>query len=156
MRISVTGHMNLTPATETLVREAISALLADLPDLIGISCLARGADSLFAEEILAAGGQLEVVLPSRDYRTAQVKPGHATQFDALLAQARTVRVMDFDHAGKAAYEAANHVLLADCDRLVAVWDGDAGKRGGTATVVESARAQGLPVDIIWPLGSARE
>ncbi|MFD6224674.1 hypothetical protein [Nocardia asteroides] len=156
MRISVTGHMNLTPATETAVREAISALLADLPDLVGISCLARGADSLFAEEILAAGGRLEVILPSRDYRTAQVKPDHAAQFDTLLAQAHAVHVMDFDHAGKAAYEAANHLLLTDCDRLVAVWDGDAGQRGGTASVVESARTQGLPVDIIWPPGSARE
>ncbi|MET9215890.1 MULTISPECIES: hypothetical protein [unclassified Nocardia] len=156
MRISVTGHMNLTPATETLVREAISALLTEVPDLIGITCLARGADSIFAEAVLAADGRLEVVLPSRDYRAAKVKPDHAPLFDALLARASTVRVMDFDTAGKNAYEAANEVLLTDCDRLVAVWDGNEGERGGTATVVESARAHGIPVDVVWPDGAARE
>lgn len=156
MRISVTGHTNLTPATETLVREAISALLTDLPDLVGITCLARGADSIFAEEVLAAGGRLEVVLPSRDYRSAKVKPDHAPLFDALLDRASTVRVMDFDTAGKSAYEAANEILLADCDRLLAIWDGDQGERGGTATVVESARAHGIPVDVVWPNGATRQ
>ena len=156
MRISVTGHMNLTPTTETLVREAISALLTDCPDLTGITCLARGADSIFAEAVLAAGGRLEVVLPSRDYRSAEVKPDHASQFDALIDRASTVRVMDFDTAGRSAYEAANQILVADCDRLLAVWDGDDGERGGTATVVASARAHGIPVDVVWPDGASRQ
>ncbi|MFD4432109.1 DUF4184 family protein [Nocardia sp. NPDC058497] len=156
MRISVTGHMNITAATEPLVRDALSTLLADVPDLVGITCLARGADSVFAEAVLDLGGRLEVVLPSRNYRAAQVKPDDLTRFDNLLAQAHTVRVMDFDDAGRAAYEAANHILLEHCDRLIAVWDGDHGARGGTATVVALAHTRAIPVDIIWPPGAARE
>ncbi|MFD6390650.1 hypothetical protein ACWF9G_25105 [Nocardia sp. NPDC055029] len=156
MRISVTGHMNISAATEPLVRDALSALLADIPDLVGITCLARGADSVFAEAVLHLGGRLEVVLPSRNYRTAQVKPDDLPRFDELHAQADTVRVMDFDDAGRVAYEAANRVLLEDCDRLIAVWDGDHGARGGTATVVALARTLDIPVDIIWPPGATRE
>lgn len=156
MRISVTGHMNITAATEPLVRDALSALLADIPDLVGITCLARGADSVFAEAVLDHGGRLEVVLPSRNYRTAQVKPDDLPRFDNLLAQAHTVRVMDFADAGRAAYEAANKVLLDHCDRLIAVWDGDHGARGGTATVVALAHTRAIPVDIIWPPGASRE
>ncbi|MFE6925132.1 hypothetical protein ACFVAV_29215 [Nocardia sp. NPDC057663] len=156
MRISVTGHMNITAATEPLLRDAVSALLADVPDLVGISCLARGADSVFAAAVLDLGGRLEVVLPSRNYRAAQVKPDDLTHFDELLAQAHTVRVMDFDDAGRVAYEAANQVLLEDCDRLIAIWDGDHGARGGTATVVALAHTLDIPVDIIWPSGAARE
>jgi hypothetical protein len=158
MRIGVTGHMNLTPATTRLVADALRAhLTAQDGDLVGVSCIARGADSLFAEAVLAAGGALEVVLPSRDYREAKVKPDHAEQFDRLMAAAKTVRVMDFDHANREAYEAANEAMMSSVDELVAVWDGQPGTgSGGTAEVVAEARERGLPVTIIWPEGAKRE
>ncbi|TCJ96663.1 hypothetical protein DFR71_2694 [Nocardia alba] len=155
MRISVTGHMNITPTTVGLVREAVIDLLDGTPGLVGISCIARGADSVFAEAVLDVGGQLEVVLPSRDYREAKVKPDHAAQFDALIARAAEVRVMDFDSAGREAYEAANVALVQGVDRMIAVWDSQDGQRAGTGTVVELARKHGIPVDIVWPEGAAR-
>lgn len=155
MRISVTGHMNITSATAELVRAAITELIADTPDLVGVSCIARGADSVFAEAVLEAGGRLEVVLPSRNYRETKVKPDHAPLFDELLARAATVRVMDFDTPGREAYEAANAVLIEEVDRLVAVWDGQVSERGGTGTVVELARDSGVPVTIVWPDGAER-
>ncbi|UBU11583.1 hypothetical protein [Nonomuraea gerenzanensis] len=157
MRIGVTGHMNLTPEAARLVSDALRAHLASLGgDLVGVSCIARGADSLFAEAVLAAGGDLEVVLPSRDYREAKVKPDHAEQFDRLMTAAATVRLMDFDHANREAYEAANNAVLDTIDELVAVWDGQPGTgKGGTAEVVADARERGLPVTIVWPEGSAR-
>lgn len=156
MRISVTGHMNITSATAELVREAIANLLAGTPDLVGVSCIARGADSVFAEAVLAVGGRLEVVLPSRDYRHTKVKPEHAAQFDALIARATTVRVMDYDSAGHQAYEAANAALVEGVDRMIAVWDGQDSQRAGTGTVVELARQHGVAVDIVWPEGAARD
>lgn len=156
VRIGVTGHTNVTRATEPLVFAEIGALLtAYATDLVGVSCLARGADSMFAEAVLAAGGRLEVVLPSRDYRATQVRPDHACLFDELLARAAAVRVMDFADAGPEAYEAANETMLASCDRLIAVWDGAAGQRGGTASVVALARRRAVPVEIVWPEGAAR-
>ncbi|MEU6721896.1 hypothetical protein ABZ897_61570 [Nonomuraea sp. NPDC046802] len=157
MRIGVTGHMNLTPEAARLVSEALRAHLASLDgDIVGVSCIARGADSLFADAVLATDGDLEVVLPSRDYRQAKVKPDHAEQFDRLMAAATTVRLMDFDHANREAYEAANTAVLDSIDELVAVWDGRPGTgTGGTAEVVADAREHGLPVTIVWPEGAAR-
>lgn len=158
-RIGVTGHMNITEATVPLVYDAIRTILAEdggAGDLVGVSCIAQGADSVFAQAVLDAGGQLEVVLPSRNYRHAKVKPDHAELFDKLLAGASSVRVMDFDDAGREAYEVANEAMLSSCDRLVAVWDGQVGEKAGTGTVVELARAHGVDVDIVWPEGAARE
>ncbi|GAU68072.1 hypothetical protein SSP35_06_01570 [Streptomyces sp. NBRC 110611] len=43
-------------------------------ELVGVTCLARGSDTLFAEAVVEAGGRLVVILPSRDYREAKVKP----------------------------------------------------------------------------------
>ncbi|WP_174372140.1 hypothetical protein [Nocardia araoensis] len=157
VRIGVTGHTNVTRATEPLVYAEIGALLGAYAaaDLVGVSCLARGADSMFAKAVLDAGGQLEVVLPSRDYRETQVRPDHADLFDELVARAAAVRVLDFDDAGPDAYEAANEMMLASCDRLIAVWDGEEGQRGGTGSVVALARRRAVPVEIVWPEGAAR-
>lgn len=146
--------MNITEDTEALVYDEILRRLSGTRNLVGISCIARGADSVFARAVLDARGKLEVVLPSRNYRTAKVKPNHAPVFDSLLARASSVRVMDFEEAGREAYEAANAALL-DTDRLIAVWDGNSGQGGGTGSVVELAKARGLEVEVVWPEGAAR-
>lgn len=155
MRVAVTGHMNITEETAVLVREEIVRCLAEVPNLVGVSCIARGADSVFAQAVLEASGRLEVVLPSRNYREAKVKPDHAPVFDELMARAAEVRVMDFEEAGREAYEAANEALLGSADRLVAVWDGESSEAGGTGSVVQLARKRGVAVDVVWPEGAAR-
>ncbi len=157
MRFGVTGHMNITTETADLVYAEIVALLttANVGELVGISCLARGADAVFAQAVLEAGGRLQVVLPSRNYRQRKVKPAYAEQFDRLLDRAEVVLTMDFDDTGVDAYEAANDAVLDSCDRLVAVWDGENGDKGGTGSVVEMARERGIPVDVVWPEGAMR-
>ncbi|MEV0847026.1 hypothetical protein AB0J21_14310 [Streptomyces sp. NPDC049954] len=156
---AVTGHMDLTDDTARLVRTALKSLFeADSGNLVGVSCIAAGADSLFAEELLAAGGRLIVVLPSRDYRETKVKPGHAATFDSLIRAASEVVVMTHATANRTAYEAANGELLRRGDRLVAVWDGapPSGEGGGTADTVAQARAEGLEVVVVWPGGARRQ
>ncbi|MFE3196286.1 hypothetical protein ACFXHA_45325 [Nocardia sp. NPDC059240] len=150
--------MNITADTATLVYDEIAQLLTEAAqngELTGISCIARGADSVFAQAVLDAGGRLEVVLPCRNYREQKVKPDHVEQFDELLSRATTVHVLEFDVAGREAYEAANELLVGSSDRLVAVWDSKPSEQGGTGTVVELAQKKGVPVTIVWPTGAER-
>jgi hypothetical protein len=81
--LAVTGHMDLTPESVPLVRAALDELLVEHADgqLVGVSCIAAGSDSLFAEAVLAAGGRLVVVIPSEDYRERKVQAEHAVLFD---------------------------------------------------------------------------
>ncbi|MEV7087654.1 hypothetical protein AB0O07_17425 [Streptomyces sp. NPDC093085] len=156
--LAVTGHMDLTLESVPLVRAALREVLEPFrEDLTGVSCIAAGSDSLFAEEIVALGGRLVVAIPSRDYRAAKVKPDHAAVFDRLVEAAAEVLVMPHETANRQAYESANAVLLERADRLVAVWNGQppSGKGGGTADVVTEARAAGIPVDVVWPDGAVR-
>ncbi|MFE5126195.1 hypothetical protein [Streptomyces sp. NPDC056669] len=157
--IAVTGHMDITDASVPLVRGELDKILAayEPSSLVGVSCIAKGSDSLFADAVLAAGGRLAVVIPSADYRQAKVKPEHAETFDRLVEAADEVLVMPHATADRQAYEAANAVLLERADRLVAVWNGrpPTGKGGGTADVVRQARAAGIPVDVVWPDGASR-
>jgi hypothetical protein len=158
-RIGITGHMNLTSESVALVYEAIMDALAPYAgtDLTGISCIARGADSIFAQAVLDSDGELEVILPASNYRATKVKPDHAPLFDALARRATEVHILPFAEANRAAYEAANEVLLSSCDQLFAVWDGQSGvDRGSTASVVESAQSRGKVVKVIWPDGAQRD
>jgi len=157
-RIGITGHMNLTPATEKLVTAVLHDVLAPYADnnLVGVSCLARGADQLFARVVLDVGGQLEVVLPTSTYREQKVKPENLATFDELLGQAVDAHTMPFTEANREAYEAANNTLLDTIERLVAVWDGQpSADQGGTGATVEQARQLGKPVDVVWPAGAER-
>ncbi len=157
--LAVTGHMDLTEGSIPLIRAALDELLRPYAgtDLVGVSCIAQGADSLFAERILAAGGRLIVVIPSRDYRQTTVPDEHAETFDRMLATADEVCVMPAPIADRQAYEAANTMLLRRAERLVAIWDGKppSGKGGGTADLVLEAQEAGIPVDVIWPAGASR-
>ncbi|MET9415617.1 hypothetical protein ABZY03_15805 [Streptomyces klenkii] len=158
--IGVTGHMDLAEGTEPLVRDALQCLLGELtsgaPGLTGVSCIAPGADSLFAEAVLASGGALSVVLPFHDYRASLEDAADRARFDRLLEAAADVTVMPYPAASLSAFQAANTELLGRADLLVAVWDGAASEKGGgTAATVAEAHDAGIPVRVLWPAGAAR-
>ncbi|MGQ0573026.1 MAG: hypothetical protein ACT4RN_02340 [Pseudonocardia sp.] len=157
MRIGVTGHSNLTADSVPVVADAIRAALAEIGEPItGVSCLARGADQVFAHVVLDMGHELEVVLPSTDYRERKVKPDNRADFERLIVRAATVRVLPFDTANRDAYAAAGETVLGDVAALVAVWDGaPPDGRGGTGDTVREARERGLPVKVVWPDGARR-
>lgn len=156
MRIGITGHSNLTPESVPLVAAELRKVLSEYGSpLVGVSCLARGADQVFARVVLELGSPLEVVLPAADYRERKVKPENREEFETLLGQAATVRVLPFDTSNREAYTAANEHMLGGVHALVAVWDGASGGKGGTGETVELAHARGIPVTVVWPDGAAR-
>jgi hypothetical protein len=155
VRIGITGHIRLAAGTRRLVGAALAARLRRYADrrVYGVTCLAEGADQLFATEVLAAGGAYEVVLPALDYR-AQIGRRNRRRFDRLLAHAQDVTYVCRE-SSPVAYAAAGDRMLDRVDRLIAVWDGSPGGPGGTADVVAAARRRRLPVEIVWPAGARR-
>lgn len=157
-RIGITGHSSLSDATAGLVADALRAVLVihEVDKLVGVTCLARGADQIFARVVLELGGSVEVVLPAADYRDRKVKPDNMAEFDELVARAASVHVMSLPESNRAAYEAASAHVMANVDEMVAVWDGaPPDGAGGTGDVVRAAREQGMPVTVVWPTGARR-
>lgn len=158
IRIAVTGHRGLSPRVAALVDQAIRAELAryDPAALVGISCLADGADQIFARAMLDCGGTLEVVVPAAAYRDGlpeEAKPA----YDELLDQAGAVRRLDHPESTPTAHMDASAQMLQRTDLLLAVWDGKPARGfGGTADVVAHARDIGLPVTILWPDRATRD
>ncbi|WP_405106790.1 hypothetical protein OG559_22880 [Micromonospora sp. NBC_01405] len=158
VRVGIAGHINLTRDTELLVADALRAELRRISDrpVHGVTCLAAGADQVFARTLLDMGGTYEVILPARDYRTAVIAPENRTAFDELLARAAAVVHPGHDRSGTAAYVAANRELVRRVQRLVAVWDGNPGcHAAATDRTVNWARQQGVPITILWPTGARR-
>jgi hypothetical protein len=56
--------------TERLVDAALRNEVRGRADgeLVGLSCIADGADTLFARAVLDAGGELVVIVPAEQYR----------------------------------------------------------------------------------------
>ncbi|HJQ47232.1 MAG TPA: hypothetical protein VJ870_13085 [Amycolatopsis sp.] len=155
-RIGITGHANLTAATSALVAGEIRDLLRRYPDLVGVTCLAPGADQLFARVVLDLGGRIEVIVPADDYRDAVLAADDLAEFDDLLGRASSVRTMPYDTSDEEAYMAASEVVLSRSQQVLAVWDGEpSAGYGGTADVVAEARRRHLPVTVVWPAGATR-
>jgi hypothetical protein len=158
-RIAITGHRGLPATTAALVDRAIRADLAardPSDEVVGVTCLADGADQIFARAVVDLGGSLEVIIPAAQYRDG-LPPDCWPEYDDLLARARHVYRLPHVESDSASHmDASNHMLLI-ADHLVAVWDGQPARGyGGTADVVAEARARGLPVTIIWPNGASRD
>jgi hypothetical protein len=68
VRIAVSGHRGLPPPVQQLIDEAIRAALEGQHDVIGLSCLADGADQIFARTVVERSGQIEAVIPATHYR----------------------------------------------------------------------------------------
>jgi hypothetical protein len=145
VRIGITRHSNLSPDTVALVAEALREVLPQVGEpVVGVSCLARGADQVFARVVLEHGGEVEVVLPAADYIERKVKPDNRAEFTDLIGKASTVTTMPFPQANRDAYMAASEHVLATVDAVVAVWDGrPSDGHGGTGDVVTAARQRGL-------------
>jgi len=173
-----TGHRTDEPGREDArfpesaipdVSRRIAALLSENRIEIGFSSAARGGDIVFAEAVRACPrGEIHLVVPGgRDaFRTASVDGGESdwgARYDALLACADGITEIDPAQPGgltPADFDFANRVCVGsaqmraaelDCElRMIAVWDGETGARGGTSEAVALAVRAGIPVDIVPP------
>jgi hypothetical protein len=156
-RIAISGHRGLPAPTVRLIDKAIrSALTEHTPYVTGISCLADGADQIFAHAVTELGGNLEVVIPASEYRAGLPEEAHP-EYDRLLSRALAVRDLPFTESTPESHMAASKVMIDAADELYAVWDGQPARGyGGTADVVQYAREHGKPVRLIWPDGARRD
>lgn len=157
VRLGITGHRGLTDDVADRVRRALDAELAthDPRTLTGVSCLADGPDTWFAQHVVDRGGRLEVVVPAAAYPDAL--PGwHRPAYDALLRRAAAVHHTGLQASEPQAHMAGGEVMVGLVDQLIAVWDGRPARgHGGTADVVAYALRTGLPVRVLWPTGASR-
>ncbi|MGW0298115.1 hypothetical protein ACWDYK_15620 [Streptomyces anthocyanicus] len=157
MRVGITGHRGLGERVEKRVQALLAEAVTDYDpgELVGVSCLADGPDSWWAEAVLVRGGRIEVVVPAAGYRESLPDWHHPT-YDRLIALASDVHETGLTVSDSQAHMAGSEILVGLSDELLAVWDGQpAWGYGGTADVVAYADRQGTPVRVLWPQGASR-
>jgi hypothetical protein len=125
--------------------------------LRALSCLAAGADQLFADIALEQGVPLTAVIPGMDYETHLGGTEARTAYRRLLKDSSERVELPHEATHEEAYYAAGRYIVDHVDRLVAVWDGAPARGiGGTGDVVDYARRTGVPVTVLWAAGVLRE
>jgi hypothetical protein len=143
----ITGHQDLgPPETVSWVARTIDELIDEYGIDRGVTCLARGADQLYAILLQRRGRPYVAVIPSHDYSTVFAGPEDSTAFSSFLARAAERDTLPFTQASEEAYYAAGKRVVDLSDVLLAAWNGLPAKGlGGTADIVAYARTQGKPV-----------
>src|ERR1700679_2914466 len=153
--VGFSGHRQLSDPAG--VAKAIAEVLEDLRrqapgEWIAMSSAAAGADLIFVKTALEIGLGWEAVLPlplvdfERDF-----SPAEWPEVRALLARAEHMEISNEPGSREEAYLSGGFEIVNNCDVLLAVWDGQSARgKGGTADIVNYARAMGRPVVILNP------
>lgn len=147
-RFGVTGHQMRPGVDWGWVRREVRRVLGTGgPEAVLWSSLATGADTVAAEEALAAGLSLGVVIPHEGYERVYAGADRAA-FDRLFDAASQVVSIGPRADRESAYLDAGRMVADRSDLLLVVWDGrPAAGRGGTGDIAEHARARDIPV--VW-------
>lgn len=159
VRPRLEAALNMLAGAARAVHSANASFFAEsAPVLRLVTPLAEGADQLAAEAALAAGFEIQAVLPLprddyvRDFSGVEAQ---ASFREVLASASQALELPPRTGARAAAYALAGRATLAHSDLLIAVWDGEAAKgRGGTGEVVAAALRRGMPV-IHVPIGEER-
>jgi hypothetical protein len=151
MRLGITGHQRLGPIdTVDWVSKQLCRAIEALRPQIGVTSLATGADQLFAETLLNKHIPYEVIIPSRKYETT-FGAADLPAYKRLLEHATACEILPFNEPTEDAFYAAGREIVERADYLIAVWNGLPAKgKGGTADIVQHARAHHKPVFQINP------
>lgn len=156
-QVTVVGHADLTPDTLRLVESALHRRLERLARGPAVVRSGAGSALAFGRAARAAGRRLVVAIPTRDGVPAVPLRPDRLATGELLTLADRVRLLEYDPADRDACVRADERMVADGSLLLAVWDGSPSDgRDATAHLVAFARARGVPVDVLWPEGAARQ
>ena len=148
-KIAITGHRKLSDEKEVRKNIALSLQYFQTldKDLLAISALAVGADTIFAQEAIKFDIPVRYVLPFplQEYEK-DFSPSKLGVLRGLLAknsqQYEVVSTLkdNSPETRNEAYLVLGKHLVDECDVLLAVWDGeDTAGEGGTGDVVAYAR-----------------
>jgi len=144
MIVGISGHQRLSnPDDWEWVRQEMKACLASLSQpVVGVTSLAIGADTLFAEIVLALGGALRVVVPFSGYEEKFASDDDRGTYLSLLSQAEKVDVLRRHNTDEESYYAAGKTVVDLSDLIIVCWDGKpAAGLGGTGDIAHYAQSQ---------------
>ncbi len=159
LKIGITGHRDLFDISEVGKSIYFSLLYFQEFDknLLGITALATGADTIFAKEVSKIGAPLRIMVPFdiNEYKKDFKRATERSEFEKLLTgnpggyEVYSDAIPRNQEQRNEAYFDVGKKIVDESDIVLAVWDGEpAAGLGGTGDIVAYARSQGKEVHII--------
>jgi hypothetical protein len=153
LKAGITGHQDLGPAN--VVQGVVAAMNAAIDRYRvseGFTCLARGADQLYADILAERRLPYCVIIPCANYSSLFKSALDRNRFERLLQLASRTIVLPFKEPSEQAFYEAGKLVVDMSETLIAAWDGQAAKGlGGTADIVAYALTTGRMVVRIEPM-----
>lgn len=143
MNVGITGHRNLgTKPEESWTSTALRLAVTEYEVTRGITCLAGGADQLFAEILLERRIPYIAVVPSANYEKSFESHSQSIRYETLLRCAQRSIFLPYPNPSTTAFLDAGKRVVDLSDLIFAVWNGNqANGLGGTADIVEYATSK---------------
>lgn len=136
MIAGITGHRMLSETH--WVKLMMQQIVEEMRISYGFTCLAKGADELFAEVLMQSRINYTAIIPCANYE--ETFEGSALQ-DFKYAKKKAQRIIEMSNKepSEKAFNEAGKFVVDSSEILIAVWDGEGAKGlGGTADIVEYA------------------
>lgn len=151
--VGFSGHRSVeNPAgVSRAITEALESLRREAPgEWLALSSVADGSDQMFVAQARTLGLSWHAILPlPRAEFEKDFSPADWSAVETMLTHAEHVRVIAENGTRDDAYLDCGMETVNGADVLLAVWDGQPARgKGGTADVVEYARALGKPIVVI--------
>lgn len=135
MKVGITGHQNLTTYQSDWLTNALKSEIRNIKIDEAYSCLAIGADQIFAKVFLENRIPLIAVIPCKRYHQT-FKENYLQDYEALIKEASNVIQLDFENPSEQAFYEAGKFIVDNSDILFAFWNNLPSKGlGGTADIV---------------------
>ncbi len=153
MKAGITGHQNLgDQATIAWVRDTLADLLIEKIVSRGFTCLAEGADQLFADALLENDIPFTAIVPCLDYEQAFDNQAARKDYLRLIKLAGKRIELNFPYPSEKAFFEAGKKVVACSDLIYAVWDGESAKGlGGTGDIVDYSKRQSKQIVHLNPV-----
>jgi hypothetical protein len=136
MIAGITGHRELESIN--WIRTKIQEIIIEMKIIYGYTCLASGADQLFAEMLIHNNIKYTAVIPCINYE-ATFKDSSLEDFRLSKSKASEIIELKYNKPSEKAFNEAGKMVVDNSKIMIAIWNGDEAKGfGGTADIVDYA------------------
>lgn len=137
MKIGITGHQDLGSQQKyNEIANKLNQIISGNPITFGFTCLAKGADQLFAETLMKDRIPYCAVIPSDNYEDTFTDKETLEKYQLLIKNAEQEKILSFNQPEEKAFYEAGKYVADSSDLLIAIWNGEDSKGlGGTADIV---------------------
>ena len=149
MIAGITGHRELQNLE--WIKETMKEVIGEMGITYGVTCLATGADELFAELLRQKNINYTAVIPCIHYDKTFEKE-ELNKFVLSRNKASKLIELNNDNPSEKAFDEAGNTVVDNSEILIAIWNGQEAKGlGGTADIVEYAKTKNKKIIHINPI-----